>query len=119
MSRQSKFVLTLTAVAVFAATGSACAQKLAITNPFGDQVFINPSQALILDTYAHQYNEQEAEFSDKRYAFLLTPGSYNLDVRVGYNTQVIGLGESPDDVTIIGAVRTKINQVLGIMAQAH
>lgn len=38
------------------------------------------------------------QFSDQRYAFLFKPGSYNVDVPVGYYTTVHGLGESPTDV---------------------
>ena len=47
------------------------------------------------------------QFNQSRYAILFKPGAYNLDVRVGYYTEVAGLGLSPDDVTITGAVRTQ------------
>ena len=43
------------------------------------------------------------EFSTARYAFLFKPGSYSVDVPVGFYTQVLGLGASPDDVTFTGA----------------
>ena len=102
-----QFSFILTVVAVFAMTNSTLAQTTAINNTFGEQVLINPKQQDILTIYADQREERLAQFSNKRYAFLFTPGSYNLDVRVGYNTQVLGLGELPDDVTIIGAVRTQ------------
>eukprot|EP00667_Euglena_gracilis_P004473 EG_transcript_4493 len=42
------------------------------------------------------------QFSDERYAFLFKPGVYPVDVPVGYYTQVLGLGESPDDVVFTG-----------------
>jgi hypothetical protein len=45
------------------------------------------------------------EFSSDRYAYFFKPGQYNLDVRVDFYMQVLGLGHSPDDVTITGAVR--------------
>ena len=48
-----------------------------------------------------------AEMDDNRYAFLFKPGSYNADVKVGYYTHVVGLGDGPDNVTITGAVRTQ------------
>src|SRR5205814_1611948 len=32
---------------------------------------------------------------------------YNLDVQLAFYMQVVGLGASPDDVTITGAVRSK------------
>jgi hypothetical protein len=47
------------------------------------------------------------EFGDEHYVFLFKPGTYHLDIKVGYNTQVAGLGKTPDDVKIIGAVRTQ------------
>ena len=34
------------------------------------------------------------------------PGIYNLDVKIDYYMQVLGLGESPEDVVIKGAVRS-------------
>jgi len=51
------------------------------------------------------YAEQEhAEFGSSRYAFLFLPGDYHLDIPVGFYTQVIGLGATPDDVHITGNV---------------
>jgi hypothetical protein len=38
---------------------------------------------------------------------LFKPGSCNVDVNVGFYTQVLGLGLSPDDVTINGAVHAE------------
>jgi hypothetical protein len=48
-----------------------------------------------------------AQFDDVRYAFLFKPGSYNADVKIGYYTEALGLGQSPDAVTINGALRAK------------
>ena len=45
------------------------------------------------------------QFGTSRYAYLFKPGTYDLDVKVGFYTSVLGLGESPDNVTINGAVR--------------
>eukprot|EP00928_Gymnodinium_smaydae_P036429 TRINITY_DN25467_c0_g3_i1.p1 TRINITY_DN25467_c0_g3~~TRINITY_DN25467_c0_g3_i1.p1 ORF type:complete len:539 (-),score=88.75 TRINITY_DN25467_c0_g3_i1:378-1994(-) len=42
------------------------------------------------------------QFSSDRFAFLFMPGSYDADVPVGYYTQVLGLGSSPDDVVFTG-----------------
>jgi len=39
------------------------------------------------------------QFSSARYAFLFKPGTYDIDVPVGYYTHVAGLGASPSDVT--------------------
>jgi len=43
-------------------------------------------------------NMDHGQFSKSRYAFLFKPGSYNVDVPIGYYTQVVGLGESPTEV---------------------
>jgi hypothetical protein len=51
--------------------------------------------------------QEAGQFNSNRYALLFKPGSYHLDVQVGFYTQVQGLGRSPDDVTIVGAVRSK------------
>jgi hypothetical protein len=65
-------------------------------------------QKTISGIYATQMRKKR-EFTQARYAILFKPGRYKLDVRVGYYTQVSGLGKSPDDVTITGAVRTQDN----------
>jgi len=48
--------------------------------------------------------EQHAEFGPERYAFLFLPGEYHVDIPVGFYTEVIGLGATPDAVHIIGNV---------------
>jgi len=48
--------------------------------------------------------ERRSEFGSGRYAFLFLPGEYHVDVPVGFYTQVLGLGASPDAVHIIGNV---------------
>ena len=50
--------------------------------------------------------QKESQFGPARYALMFTPGEYNLNVPVGYYTQVLGLGASPDDVRITGDVRS-------------
>jgi hypothetical protein len=80
-------------------------------NPdFGPQVFVfNPSmpssaiQEKIDKAFAVQKN---AQFGSARYALLFTPGEYKVDVPVGYYTQVLGLGATPDAVHITGDVRS-------------
>jgi hypothetical protein len=78
---------------------------------FGPNVIIfDPSmpmsaiQSRIDSIYAQQ---DSAQFGSGRYAYFFKPGQYDLDVKVGFYTQVLGLGASPDDVTIRGAVRAK------------
>jgi hypothetical protein len=46
-------------------------------------------------------------FGPERYAILFKPGRYDVDVNVGFYTQVLGLGASPDDVTIRGQVHAE------------
>ncbi|MDP4272992.1 MAG: coagulation factor 5/8 type domain-containing protein [Bacteroidota bacterium] len=62
-------------------------------------------QAFIDSLHACQ-TMQNSEFSKNRYALLFKPGIYRLDVRVGYYMYIGGLGNSPKDVVIIGAVRS-------------
>lgn len=50
--------------------------------------------------------ERRNEFGPARYALLFLPGEYHLDVPVGFYTQVLGLGASPDAVHIIGNVHS-------------
>lgn len=45
-------------------------------------------------------NGNHGEFSDSRYAILFKPGYHHVNVRVGFYTQVMGLGDSPKDVTL-------------------
>src|SRR5947208_2598478 len=54
-------------------------------------------------------NQVDNEFGSQRYAFLFKPGVYGsatapLNIQVGYYTSLLGLGVSPDDVTINGTV---------------
>ena len=59
-------------------------------------------QATLDSVYARQ---ETSQFGDGRVALLFKPGSYDVDARVGFYTEVAGLGRSPDDVSINGAVR--------------
>ncbi len=75
---------------------------------FGPNVLIfNPSmpaaaiQEQIDKVYSIQQNNQ---FGPARNALLFLPGAYNVDVPVGYYTQVLGLGASPDNVNMTGGL---------------
>jgi hypothetical protein len=77
---------------------------------FGPNVLVfDPSmpaatiQEQINKVYEVQRNNQ---FGPARNALLFAPGEYRVDVPVGYYTQVLGLGASPDAVTIVGDVRS-------------
>ncbi|WIY02945.1 RICIN domain-containing protein [Amycolatopsis mongoliensis] len=54
------------------------------------------------------FGQQERnQFGSQRYAVMFKPGTYSNDVNVGFYTQVLGLGLSPDAVTINGAVHVE------------
>ncbi|MGW4462995.1 adenylyl cyclase [Micromonospora sp. NPDC004704] len=76
---------------------------------FGPNVFVyDPStpvtqiQAKFDELFAQQ---EENEMGTNRYAILFKPGQYDVNGKLGYYTTVAGLGQSPDDVDIRGAVR--------------
>ena len=78
----------------------------------GENVFVfepgmdmNEIQNLI-DTIFNKQSGRRSEFTQNRFALLFKPGKYNLDIKVGYYMQILGLGESPEDVVITGAVRS-------------
>lgn len=58
----------------------------------------------LIDTLYNIQHERKSEFTTKRYAFLFKPGSYHLDIKLGYYMEAIGLGASPHEVVINGAV---------------
>jgi hypothetical protein len=74
---------------------------------FGPNVLIfDPSMTNIQEQVDAIFHRQEKnQFGPGRDALLFKPGNYNLDVQVGFYTQVSGLGKSPDGVAITGAVR--------------
>ena len=81
-------------------------------SPLGENVFIfDPSMDMneiqtVIDTLFARQSKRSSEFSSNRYALLFKKGTYYLDVKVDYYMQVLGLGNSPDDVVIEGAVRS-------------
>ncbi|MDB4893359.1 MAG: coagulation factor 5/8 type protein [Gemmatimonadetes bacterium] len=48
--------------------------------------------------------QETSQFGDARFAILFKPGRYDVDAKVGFYTQLSGLGLSPDDVMINGGV---------------
>ena len=54
------------------------------------------------------FKQQETnQFGDERHAELFKPGTYDADANVGFYTEVAGLGLSPDDTNINGAVHAE------------
>ena len=86
------------------------AHKSVLSPDFGPNVLLfDPSmssadiQTQIDKVYAIQ---QHSEFGTARYALLFLPGEYHVDVPVGFYTQVLGLGATPDAVHITGNVHS-------------
>lgn len=52
------------------------------------------------------FKQQESnQFGNSRYAILLKPGHYHNTIKVGFYTQVLGLGQTPDAVNLHGALQ--------------
>jgi len=91
-----------------------CLNSEAQTVPnFGPNVFVyNPSmpmatiQSNLNYLYGLQSNVNASQFDANRYAILFQPGTYNLAINMGYYMQVLGLGQSPDNVTINGELQS-------------
>jgi hypothetical protein len=80
---------------------------------FGPNVLIfdpsMPSQAIQKQIDAVYAIQQHNEFGPQRNALLFLPGSYSVDVPVGFYTEVMGLGASPDATRIAGNVHADAN----------
>ncbi|WP_443742643.1 RICIN domain-containing protein [Umezawaea endophytica] len=81
------------------------------TPDFGpNALFFDPSMsaASIQNRVNQVFAQQErSQFGLQRYALIFKPGTYNANVNVGFYTQVLGLGLSPDDVNINGSVHVE------------
>jgi hypothetical protein len=102
-----KLALSLTLLAFAVAPAMAATP---VTPDFGPNVLIfshtTPSdtiQAQIEKVYATQ---RRNEFGPDRNAILFLPGDYTVDIPIGFYTQVLGLGASPDSVHITGNVHS-------------
>jgi hypothetical protein len=88
---------------------------------FGPSVLVfDPSMpaAVIQSRLDAVFATMEANhFGPERYAILFKPGRYDVDVNVGFYTQVAGLGASPDDVTIRGQVHAEADWFEGNATQ--
>jgi hypothetical protein len=90
----------------------ATAARVAAQSPapdFGPNVTIfDPATpaAKIQSTLDSIFASQETnQFGPARYALFFKPGKYHVDARIGFYTQVSGLGLSPNDVVINGGIR--------------
>jgi hypothetical protein len=101
------FVALLVVISAQAQPGDAGKIKIPDLGPnvlvFSPSIPSSDIQAQIDKVYAL---EQNSEFGADRYALLFLPGEYHVDVPVGFYTEVIGLGATPDAVHIIGNVHS-------------
>ena len=73
---------------------------------FDPSMPVSQIQATLDATWQRQ---RDNEMGSQRYAYLFRPGTYGTDtqplqIKVGYYTEVSGLGDSPSDVVINGKV---------------
>jgi hypothetical protein len=84
---------------------------------FGPNVKIfdpSMSSASIQSTVDSIFTQMETnQFGSERYALLFKPGSYNVNVNVGFYTSIFGLGQKPDDVNITGSVHCEADWMQG------
>ncbi|MBL1087338.1 RICIN domain-containing protein [Streptomyces actinomycinicus] len=76
------------------------------------------SSATVQSRLDSVFRQQETnQFGSQRYAVLFKPGTYNADVNVGFYTQVLGLGLTPDAVNVNGAVHAEADWFQGNATQ--
>src|SRR5260221_1024983 len=80
---------------------------------FGPNVLIfdpsMPSQTIQKQIDAVYATQEHNEFGQQRNAILFLPGNYSVDGPVGFYTEVMGLGASPDATRIAGNVHADAN----------
>src|SRR3984893_8049237 len=80
---------------------------------FGPHVLIfdpsMPSQAIQKQIDAVYATQEHNEFSSQRNALLFMPGSYSVNVPIGFYTEAMGLGATPDATRIAGNVHADAN----------
>src|SRR6476646_5496744 len=101
---------TVAAADVLLQPGAASAAPPSATAPdFGPNVFVYDPATLVADIQAKMDElfalQGSNEMGTNRFAVLFKPGNYEVNARLGYYTTVAGLGLSPDDTNIHGAVR--------------
>ena len=110
--RATRLLAQFLAMALLAAAQPALAAKAAKPD-FGPNVLIfdpsMPSQAIQKQIDAVYAIQEHNEFGPQRNAFLFLPGNYSVNVPVGFYTEVIGLGASPDATRIAGNMHADAN----------
>ena len=105
--------LALALLALGSSVGAGGSSAATPASPFGPNVIVfDPSMPVgqIQATFDAIHAQQvDAEMGTDRYALLFKPGVYGsaaqpLQIKVGYYTEIAGLGASPTDVTINGKI---------------
>ena len=100
-------LLALSGVVLLGVAPSARSTRPADPDLGPNVLIFDPSmpRAAIQATLDSVYSLQEkSEFGDGRVALLFKPGRYDVDARVGYYTEVAGLGLTPDEPCSVGDV---------------
>ncbi|MGW8330428.1 RICIN domain-containing protein [Streptomyces sp. NPDC055897] len=120
-ARMQQYACNGSAAQSFSLDAASGPQPPSGTPDFGPNVSVfDPSmsasaiQGRLNQVFAQQEKNQ---FGAQRYALLFKPGTYSADANVGFYTQVAGLGLSPDDVTINGAVHAEADWFQGNATQ--
>lgn len=104
----------LMAMSLVAAVASSASPAVAAPD-FGPNVIVfDPSTRDVQAKVDAIFKMQEKnQFGPERTALLFKPGTYDVDLQVGFYTQVLGLGARPDEVAINGAVRATAGWMKG------
>ncbi len=111
--RRARFLPQFIFLALLAAAQPALAAAKAAKPQFGPNVLIfdpsMPSQAIQKQIDAVYAIQEHNEFGPQRNAFLFLPGNYSVNLPVGFYTEVMGLGASPDATRIAGNMHADAN----------
>ncbi|MER5914113.1 RICIN domain-containing protein [Streptomyces sp. NPDC001982] len=101
--------------------------QVAPVTPPSDSVDLGPNVAVFDPSMSSStiqsrlnsiFQQQETnQFGSQRYAVMFKPGTYSADVNVGFYTQVLGLGLTPDAVTVNGKVHAEADWFNGNATQ--
>lgn len=103
----------LVAVSAGCSSSVSAPSTQAQTPDFGDHVLImDPSMPVEavqarLDTLFKQ--QESSQFGPARTAVLFKPGIYHTKVKLGFYTQLLGMGQHPDDVALKGGIQVEAN----------
>jgi hypothetical protein len=113
-------LLILTSLPTVAFAGSASAAN---NTPLGPNVYVFDAGMAAADIQSVAdgiFSKMESnQFGSERYALLFKPGKYNLNFNVGFYTQVAGLGQNPDEVSINGGVNVNAKWMPGANATCN